>query len=636
MKNLSIYCMALNNKYFYSLNKIKKLINKKNYPYIFLFFSIIFATLIWSYITIPYDDDNLINGEYFQKKLNPLNDTVRAIFFIFFPLFIFFISFLKLSNSLSFWPTNQNFFLKKKYGKIDRSLELNIVSLFFIIFVIIEFLTINIDIYLGKIDTHHEGTFLVAPLNYLIKNQIWLGTFFDYGAIGNNIALIYSKFFGNYSIGINRFGGAFLTLLNKILLILICLKIVVNLSLDKGRLLFFIIFSLLTLTLTSYHYANVTPFHYRLFIYLLFFLLLINILMSKKPKIILLIILGIFSLISALFYIDIGAYINATLFFAVIFLIFQKKYVYSIFIILGILASWICFILILPIDEIMEFSFQFSFITSVSDYLLGIEYPQPFSNKSTRYTKALIFIIISGIFVINFLFNKDLKINYRTKVFLIFAFISSIILFKSGLMRSDGPHIKYSSGFYMLIIFFSLTYCVFLYLQKKEFFNRLENLIFEKKIVFILMLSFSFLVIQSENIFNIKNVFNFNKNIFSLTKSPDNQFLSKKYLTFISEFKKISEKDSCVQQFTDDNALPYFLNKPTCTQFYYNAHIISNWTEDKFLEQLKEASPSFIVYRSNINWFKNLNNAPKADKFILDNYSLFKKIYDWEVYKINN
>ena len=49
------------------------------------------------------------------------------------------------------------------------------------------------------------------------------------------------------------------------------------------------------------------------------------------------------------------------------------------------------FCFILPVDEIKEFFFQFNFITSVSGYLLGIEYPQPFSYKSTRYTKALIF-----------------------------------------------------------------------------------------------------------------------------------------------------------------------------------------------------------------------------------------------------
>ena len=79
----------------------------------FLIISIIFVTLIWDNITFPYDNENLIKGEYFQKQFNPLNDTLRGIFFYFFPLFIFFISFLKLSNSLSFLPTDHNFFFKK-------------------------------------------------------------------------------------------------------------------------------------------------------------------------------------------------------------------------------------------------------------------------------------------------------------------------------------------------------------------------------------------------------------------------------------------------------------------------------------------------------------------------------------------
>jgi hypothetical protein len=65
---------------------------KKLYPYIlFLLFLIIF-TLLWDKIKLPYNESNLIQGEYYLKKFNPYNEILRFIIFIFIPLFIFLIS----------------------------------------------------------------------------------------------------------------------------------------------------------------------------------------------------------------------------------------------------------------------------------------------------------------------------------------------------------------------------------------------------------------------------------------------------------------------------------------------------------------------------------------------------------------
>ena len=40
-----------------------------------------------------------------------------------------------------------------------------------------------------------------------------------------------------------------------------------------------------------------------------------------------------------------------------------------------------------------------------------------------------------------------------------------------------------------------------------------------------------------------------------------------------------------------------------------------------------------IIYTSNINWFKSRKNAPSADRFILDNYFLYKDLSPWIIYK---
>ncbi len=120
-----------------------------------------------------------------------------------------------------------------------------------------------------------------------------------------------------------------------------------------------------------------------------------------------------------------------------------------------------------------------------------------------------------------------------------------------------------------------------------------------------------------------------------ITKINDDKFLSDDYQKFIKTYKDLVKDENCVQQFTDDNAIPYLVNKPTCTKYYVNAHIIQNWTEENFIEELKYTSPNYIVYSSKINWFKSRNNAPNADKYILDNYYLFKDLTPWLIYKKN-
>ena len=52
---------------------------RRFYPYIFLFFSIVFSTFVWEYISIPYNDNNLIKGEFFQKKLNFAFNTSNTV-----------------------------------------------------------------------------------------------------------------------------------------------------------------------------------------------------------------------------------------------------------------------------------------------------------------------------------------------------------------------------------------------------------------------------------------------------------------------------------------------------------------------------------------------------------------------------
>ena len=438
---------------------------KKSFPWLFLILGLIFSTFVWSYISLPYDNSNLIKGQYSIKKINPLNDTFRGLLFIFIPIFFYSVTFLILNKDKF---TIKIFY---NYGGL-KNRNIDYLSFILIIFSILEFLSLDYKNYLGILDSHQEGTFLTAQFNFFIKNKIWSGSSFDYGFLGNSIGIIYSKLFNEYSIGIQRFIFLFLILLNKIFLILICRKIITSLNSDNKREILFLILALSVISLASF-YDHIKVFHERMFLFLIFLLFIIQIINSEKKNPISSFIVGIFSILSVLFYWDIGVYTNFLLLFFLTYLFLVKKYYNLLVVIFTIIFSWALFYVFLPDQELLEFFNQYYFITNISDYLLGLEYPAPFSHKSTRHTKALLLIIFAGIFLFNYFLNTSNKENLNSKLILFFIFISSLIFFKSGLMRSDAPHIKYSSGLYTLLIIFFTSYYFVKFIKKYELINKI-------------------------------------------------------------------------------------------------------------------------------------------------------------------
>ncbi len=600
---------------------------KKILPWLVLLLGIALSAIIWKYISLPYDETNLIIGEYSQKKINPINDSLRGVFFIFFPLILYLVFYLKQNKKL--------FSLKIfKNKEVLPNENITYLSFILILFTILEFYTLDYNYFISELDTHHEGTFLTAQLNVISKNKFWSGTFFDYGFLGNSIGLIFNNLFDDYSIGIQRFGFKSIILINKIFIILICRKIIICLNETNKKEFLFLIFTLSSLTLVSF-YEPVIPFHSRIFLFLIFTLLVFNIVCSEKNNLITKLIIGSFSLLSILFYWDIGTYINALLLTILVYLLVIKKFKDFFLITLGIILSWLVFVILMPGNELKELINQYIFIINISDYLIGIEYPEPFSNKSTRHTKALLLIILAGTFLINYIFNEDNNESLQSKFLLFFLFISSIIFFKSGLTRSDTPHIKYTSGIYTLLVFFFVSYYLIKISNKIRVINKFL-VIFEKRKIFLIFSSLiCLLFFFNNNYLNLLNIFNTEKNFLKITKINDSKFLNSNYLNFIDTYKKLTKNEKCVQQFTDDNAIPYLVNKPTCTKYFVHAHVLQNWTEDNFIKELDDAKPNFIIYSSNINWFKDRKNAPNADKYILKNYSLYKDLSPWIIYKKN-
>jgi hypothetical protein len=608
---------------------------KKSYPYILIIISLFFVTFLWDKIRIPYDQTNLIQGEFFQKKYNPINEILRFLLFVFIPLFVFLISYLKFNNNetLKVNPYSREFFLRKKILIFNDSKIINKITFILLTIITFDFLIIDFKLHIFELDIFHEGTPLVPPTNYFFKNSFWLSTLYDYGFGGNNLGLLMSKITDHHSIGSIRFAKLFLIFLNKILLVFICRKLSINLNFDKNiKGIFFILLSLLIVGFINYTAPAISYYPPRTCIFLLFILFTVDTLISKNSSFLNAFIVGIFSLVSILWWIDIGIYINAIIIIVCIYLILQKEYLKICYIFTGILSAWFIFLIYFPLNEIKEFFYQIKFILSISGYLLGIEYPTPFSAHSIRETKALLFVIFSGIFVIILNFNKKINLDFSTKIIISVLFISSIIFFQTSMMRSDAPHIKASSGSYMFIFYFGLLYFIFYNLQKLKF------MIYFKKFSsnYILIMFVGFFLISNLNILNISNIFNFKKNIHTLIYAEDKLFLNNDYKKFLKYYSEISKNDECVQILSDDVSLPYLLKKPSCTQFFIPAHILIGWNENKFIEQIKKSKSNFILYSSPMIWLNNKANMPNVNLFINDNYYLYNNFLGLKIYKKNN
>ncbi len=606
---------------------------KKLYPYLGLIFCILISSIFWDYIKIPFNESNKIYGEFYLKKYNPVNEILRFLIFVFFPLLVFFGLTLKQQDYFNLYVGSPNFFINKKKSSLSEKSNLNFFLFIFLMYTIIDFFSLKFENYVTAIDTLHDGVFLAPPKNYIFFKKFWTSSIYDYGILSNNVGLFFYAFFDNYTIGSIRFFNLFLIFLNKILILLICKKIIETISLNQvAKSIFFILLVFLTFNLTNYE--DISSFPPRAFLFLLFLYICLDLIINKTKIKFKSLIVGSFSLISLLWYLDIGVYINSILLILVLYFLLMKKFKIIFFIFFGIITSWVIFLIILPQNEINEFFFQVQFLINTKDYIIGIQYPKPFSDGSTRFTRALLLVILAGVLIINLLFSKKINLNYETKIILLLIFISSIIFFKSALGRTDTPHIKYSSGLYLFLIYFSISFFLINFFIKKEY--QYLKFLFEKK--YLINLSI-FLVIIFSIILNdqreIKNLLNIHKNITKLTLARDNEYLSNKQIDFINDFKTLSIKDNCVQVFTGDISISYLLNKPSCTQFYLPSHIISGWTEERFIIQLKKSNPQFIVYNSGNNWLIDRRNMKLADEFIKQKYFFFKTMGDWEIYKRN-
>lgn len=588
----------------------------------------------WHKISLPYENPNEIIGEYSNKNHHQLNDTLRFIFFLFFPALIFLISH-SLLNQNKIKPFNKIFF-QEEYNIIiiKKNYEKNFYFLIFFIILLTNLFSSNLPNY--KLDIFHEGQLLSGALNYNIKNKLWTGSYINTGLFYDILNTKFSwLLFNNESIGTYRMSSFLLNYFFLFFVIILIYKIssIFNLSKNNEN-YFFIIISIF-----CFYFYNIKSFNFPNYrdIFTIFFLIcLINAFVSNKDKYLNYFLIGSFSITSILWSLDRGIFLNTTIIILIIILFFQRKIFDSLIILLGIFSCWLLFIFVVGIHEFDAFINNSINILRYNEIWNGIIHPQPFSDdkNSTRASKALILFTINSIILTKYIINKNNKLDLNTKLFLGFVFLIGIFYYKVGLSRSDGGHIVIGSSINYILFIILLTY-EFLSFQHNKFANRFSNKFdFNTKLLIpLILIIFSIVSLNQKNNYSYENFISFKSRIKNFIKKDDSYFLDKNYQKTIKQLNFYTKNHSCIQNFNYDPTMYYLLKKKSCTQYYLIFNMATKNDQKKFIQQIEYSNLNYLIVDKSYKeyQFSAYNRFPLVKDYIEKNYKIFNSIEKYNI-----
>ena len=607
--------------------------------YTLLFLSFLFSVYLWPKIILPYTNVHNVAGIYDNLKYSSHNDVTRYIFFIGFPVLTFFISLLlfkkeKMIHFNDLFKSNNEFIIINK----DQKKVLFCSFIIFGFYILIEFLSLGVPDM--KIDRVHDGDYLTAAMNYLLTNKIWSSSYAVHGASMSIYPNIMWKIFNVESIGAFRLFPVFMAILVKSFSLYFAFQLtkIVNVK-DSFKIIFFILFSFLILSMSDF---DVLVGGYNLIsfrdLYLIFFLILLfNIIIHEKYDYINIFLITIIPSLTMLLHTDIGIYLNFTLIFLMIYFYFFKKNK-NWFIILIIAIFWLLTLRYMGLNDFKLFFKNILILTSSIDYLMGNPYPEPFfdttgSKHASRATKGLVLQLIAGLLVTYKVFIKNDNIENKKKVFFIFLFILSFIFYRNALGRSDSYHIRMSSDLPILIIsFFTIEYLL-MNIQKIFIFSKDKVTNYITLVIF--LLTISYLGFSKFNYSKIKNI----QNRYSeFVGHKDSYFMNNNTINIINYLKDVTKDEKCIENFTYDLSIPFFLKKTSCTPYYSSWLASPTILQQDYIKRLKVAKPNYIIYKSN-HFVDNLHVYERLElvnSYIIRNYDFHINIDDFVIYKLKN
>ncbi len=586
------------------------------YLSILLIFSVFFSTITWNFISIDFGNTQIL-GEYFENKHHALNDPLRYIFFILFPISVY----LLFKFFFEKQEYNLNYLKLENVSNNKIIKDLFILNFIIIFFLILEFFSIEFST--NKIDIYHEGQKLSAPFKSLIDEKLWSGSYITTGIINENLGIkVIWKILNHQSIGSMRYLQLIYIFAFKLSLIFLIYFITKNILLNHHlRLIFYLTSTLIALHLIDYDVSSANVFSYRDLPVLLCLIFFFQSFENKKNINLSLILIGLLSVLSFFWSIDRAINVNFLMIFICLFLFLNNQNKKIVTILLSTLFFWLFFYLYLG----NEFSFFLNNTISVlknQNYIHGIIHPQPFSDisNSSRATKSLLLIILSLLISLSFLFHNKIKYSNNLKIIIITLSFVSFCSYLYALGRSDGGHIKQTTG--ILILFFS-TFIFF------NLFKFLEKF-YKKNLAIITILSLIIILIFNLKI-DVKNIYNYTDRFNEFVFLEDEEYLSKDQNYLVKNIKPFLDNYDCIQLFTNDAALPYLLKKPNCSKYYFIYSLGTEADQNYLIRNMNDTK--LIIYSGQTD---NWGVSPQKKLTIVDNYinSKFlktKKILDWEI-----
>ena len=598
----------------------------------FVILSISICSVIWKYIDLNFSNITQATGAITQQNYSTDADTVRYVIFIIIPLITFLISyyFLKSSKTKGLMEL-----IKFPELKQMKSYAIFYPLILIITFIIIQFFSLNLPV--GPIDTFHDGELFSVTKNTILRGSFFKDTYTIHGFSDIFYPLFFWKIIGSETIGAGRLFFFFLNLLIKFLCLILSYQLI-KFSLVKNKTIFFVIFSLILLSFSGYQVPiNFSLFSYRDIYIITFLIFFSNIFISNNFKFITNCIIGLIPPLTLIMHIDTGVFLFVLQFSLIIFFIINKKFENVFFIFLGTLISSLILFIFFGSEELISFFNNAMTIILSMDYLHGTKYPEPFfsigENKNgMRATRGLLLQLTAGLFVLYHLISKKNNISNGGKIFFLFLFFLSFIMYKNALGRSDSYHIRMSNDLPILINSFFIINFFLLKIESKFSLQSTSN----NKII---VMTFIILSIIFFNNINFDKIKNYKKEVKVLINLPDEHFIDDNRNKFIKNYKILSANDSCFQNFTDDLILLYLMNKKSCTKFIASWLASPSHLQEEYIKSLKASKPEFIVYNSiyfAVDSIHMSERLEKVNKFIIENYHFYKNINSYEILRINN
>lgn len=571
---------------------------KKNiYFFLFMALSLCLGTFFWKIINLPFLNNDII-GYYSINKISSLNDVLGYLVFITIPILFYLIwQLIFEKNKFAYFFSN----IKFKNENISLDKKIYIPFLFFIFFIVLEFLSVQFSI--NEIDLFHEGERLSAAFKSKLDGSLWSGSYISKGIIYEVLGPKYIwKLFNQESIGLLRFLDIFCVFLTKFILIFLSLELSKNTNLNPFfKSIFFVFLTIIFLACTNYtsSYNNgdgvsANLIKFREIPVLLTVLLFIKSLKNIDQIYTSYIFIGFLTVFTFFWSIDRAIVLNLLVLFISIFLIINKSYKNMTILVLSSIFFWLFSYYLLKEEFAFFISNTIGILTEMPK-INGLMHPIPFSDgaNASRSTKTILSILLSLLISFSFFFNQKSSMTYRLKISLTVISLVSFLSYTYALGRTDYTHLKQVFGFPVIFLSCYLLFYLLYFIQRRFLFNKYDN----KKILIILAPLILLFLLNFK--IDYKNIISFKSRFVEYAQEKDERFLSTEDNNFIRQISPLIKGEKCIQLYSNDAALLYLLKRPNCTKYFYVAIIGSKKNQIDLIHKLN--TTNFIIGNGTID-----------------------------------